>query len=199
MNIYVSSSLSHDSLFELVVFNLLSDWIPYKFFFFSYKPLHFMRLLYGMTMLCSGHTYPKCSHRREIGLDPCEINPTQHCEAYSTSGMNEEPWEPWVFATLFMLSCLALSDRSSWKTSFALDSRDSVLCLNTALPSHLTSFYFSECKCPFHSNIRRRWHQSHYLTILKCAVNFAASNNKLQSNWEREFPCTSLGTSSLKT
>lgn len=102
MNIYVSSSLSHDSLFELVVFNLLSDWIPYIFFFFfSYKPLHFMRLLYGKTMLCSGHTYPKCSHRREIGLDPCEINPTQHCEAYSTSGMNEEPWEPWVFATLF--------------------------------------------------------------------------------------------------
>lgn len=80
-----------------------SVWLNsiYIFFFFSYKPLHFMRLLYGKTMLCSGHTYPKCSHRREIGLDPCEINPTQHCEAYSTSGMNEEPWEPWVFATLF--------------------------------------------------------------------------------------------------
>ena len=41
-----------------------------------------MRLLYGKTMLCSGHTYPKCFHRREIGLDPCEINPTQHCNIY---------------------------------------------------------------------------------------------------------------------
>lgn len=50
-----------------------------------------MRLLYGKAMLCSGHTYPKCSHRREKGLDPCEINPTQHCEAYSTGGMNEVP------------------------------------------------------------------------------------------------------------
>lgn len=59
-----------------------------------------MRLLYGKAMLCSGHTYPKYSHRREIVLDPCEINPIQHCEAYTTGGLNEVSREPWVFVTL---------------------------------------------------------------------------------------------------
>lgn len=40
-------------------------------------------------MLCYGHTYPKCSHRIEIGLDPYNISHTEHCKACITGGMNK--------------------------------------------------------------------------------------------------------------
>lgn len=143
-----------------------SVWLNSMFcfnFFLFHKPFHFMRLLYDKTMLCSGHTYPKCSHRRrdQIHVKSTLYNTVKHILQCMNAGAMRTLGLCHTFSCF--LPCTFWS--VLLKTLFVLDSWDSVLCLNTAFSftPHLLPLNAS---VPSYSNMWRQWHQSNYLTIL---------------------------------